>query len=426
MHLALDHFQEFPLAPHLAVAVSGGADSMACALLAAAWAAPRGVRLTALTVDHGLRTESAAEAAQVAVWMRERGISHHILTPPPQHHSNNLQENARQRRYDALAQWCRAHAVGCCLVAHHAQDQAETVALHTARGDTADGASGMSAVRRYRDVWFLRPLLATRRDRLRLYLQQQQAAWIEDPSNRNRQFARVRIREALAADPEALTDYLAQALVAGQERAARAKAVAEWASRCVGVHPAGYAEMNVSIWCGAPEALANQLLADTLTAIGGRTARPRRAETERLAAALRSSAPRRTLHGCMVEVLVDAVTLRISREAARVAPPIRLSGEGHTRWDDRFAVTYRLPEPESVTLGALAACPHRSQRLCGLPLSTPVAWNDHEVQALPSFLAEETPRIGDGWVQIRFDPAKPLAATPFWCLKEDLLLSNKD
>src|SRR5690349_18603269 len=69
----------FELAPRLAVGVSGGADSMALTLLAQAWAQARGGAVWALTVDHGLRPEAAAEARQVGAWLGARGIEHRIL-----------------------------------------------------------------------------------------------------------------------------------------------------------------------------------------------------------------------------------------------------------------------------------------------------------------------------------------------------------
>src|SRR5690606_9469224 len=110
--------------PHLAAAVSGGADSTALLLLAHQWASERGGRITTLTVDHGLRPEARAEAQSVARLCAERGIEHHILTCPP-FPGGATQEEAREARYGLLTGWCRERHALHLLLAHHRDDQAE-------------------------------------------------------------------------------------------------------------------------------------------------------------------------------------------------------------------------------------------------------------------------------------------------------------
>src|SRR5262249_10518462 len=98
----------FETRPHLAVAVSGGSDSLALTLLAAAWARRRGGAMTAITVDHGLRAEAGGEARQVGRWLRARGIAHRILRwRPTGAMPGGLQAAARAARYGLLADWCR-------------------------------------------------------------------------------------------------------------------------------------------------------------------------------------------------------------------------------------------------------------------------------------------------------------------------------
>jgi tRNA(Ile)-lysidine synthase len=299
----------------LAIALSGGADSMALALLADDFVRTRGGHIVTLTVDHGLRPESRAEAEQVAAWMAARGIAHHILTPPHLDHHKNMQESARTRRYDALADWCRAHDVLHCLLAHHAGDQAETVALMRARGDTADGASGMSALRNYRGVRFLRPLLGFEKEDLKKYLHAHAMTWVEDPSNQNPKFARVRMRGNLSANATERAALLTTARVEGEARTARDNALAEAAARLVVFHPTGRAELPIDSWRALPPALASQLIADLLTTIGGHTHRPRAHETVRLCAALHQAPSlRRTLHRCLLTV--KGGVLSITREPA--------------------------------------------------------------------------------------------------------------
>ena len=129
----------FEARPHLAVACSGGADSMALALLLHDWARSAGGSLTALTVDHRLRPESAAEAGRVAEWMRARGIAHEVLVRPDTPLTGNLQAEARRIRYALMSEWCRRRGVLHLALAHHLEDQAETLLLRLARGSGVDG-----------------------------------------------------------------------------------------------------------------------------------------------------------------------------------------------------------------------------------------------------------------------------------------------
>lgn len=284
---------------------------MALTLLADAWAEQHGGRITALTVDHGLRPNSTQEAQQVAGWMRARGIAHVILTPPMESDSNNMLEAARQRRYDALADWCKQNQVLHCLLAHQADDQRETVAIHTARGDTADGNSGMAAVRNYRGVRFLRPLLNHSKQELLAHLRAQDVAWVEDPTNSDLRFARARLRAQGAADLDP---------AAAQARHQREWALADAAMRCVALDLSGAAKLDLAIWRAMPVSVGTQLLADLVRTIGGKTTRPRRHETLRLADMLRGGKDCKcTLGGCLI-VKRDNDT-HISREKRLASEP---------------------------------------------------------------------------------------------------------
>lgn len=399
-------------APHLAIAVSGGADSMALTLLADQWARAHGTRITALTVDHALRAESRSEAEQVATWLRARGIEHHILTPAHTDASNNLQESARNWRYDALADFCRAHDILHCLIAHHAGDQRETIALHTARGDTADGASGMAAARNYRGVRFLRPLLGTEKSALTNYLHHHHAEWIDDPSNQNTDFARVRIRQQLASDVDVKIHLTATARHEGEARASREETCAQAALRCVTIHPAGFAELMRSTWQTLEPTLMSGLLADLLTTISGATHRPRASDTARLIDDLLTTTKKRTLHGC--EITTHGDKIRIAREFARVATPITLSGKGTMQWDDRFRIQYDLPAGTTLTLQALG----KHAAAFALPAATPSLWHLDALAFTPHIHEQCSNWLAGARATIGFAPAKPLAAAPFWWLKD--------
>jgi tRNA(Ile)-lysidine synthase len=183
--------------PFLAVAVSGGSDSMALALLLHDWCKKRKGRILALSVDHGLRPESTSECVEVARWMRAHRIEHRILRILAMPPGGNLQARARDARYEALIRACkREHAEALC-VAHHAEDQAETVMLQRHRGPSPVSSSGMPLIMWREDVKVVRPLLGVRKSLLRAYLLSRNQRWVEDPSNLSERYARNRLRHMM-------------------------------------------------------------------------------------------------------------------------------------------------------------------------------------------------------------------------------------
>jgi tRNA(Ile)-lysidine synthase len=213
-------------APAMAVAVSGGPDSMALLRLAADIAAEQGTRVYALTVDHGLRADAAAEAAwvaaQVAGWP---GVEHHVLTrPAPAADAARVMESAREDRYALMAEWCRARGIRHLLTAHHRDDQAETFLFRLAKGSGLDGLAGMRGVSDYDDALTLvRPLLAVGKAELVAVCDARGVPYVRDPSNVNMKFARSRLRAAmdiLAAEGLTAKRLAVTALRFGRARAA--------------------------------------------------------------------------------------------------------------------------------------------------------------------------------------------------------------
>lgn len=395
----------------LAVALSGGADSMALTLLAQRWATAHNVSLIALTVDHRLRPESSTEALQVAQWMHQHNITHHILTPDHISAPHNIQAAARQWRYDALSEYCRTHGIAHCLVAHTAGDNRETVEHALARGDTADGASGMAHVRMHRGVCFLRPLLEVERDTLETFLRRAGAHWVEDPSNRNMLFARVRNRQKLHTNPARVHELNGILADARRERTAREMRVSQAASKLVDIHPLGYATLDLSGWLALDTPIADQLIADILRCIDGGPYRPRGAEVLRLTDALRrGDIFRRTLHRC--ELSTKSGTLTIARELSRVAAPLALQETGIICWDKRFDLHYTLPHDMSLTLRALGHDGRKaSPRYAALPLASPSLWHLDKCVAVPHM---DTRALSGVHIALAFSPAKALDAAPFW------------
>lgn len=182
-------------APKLGVAVSGGPDSTALLLLAAAMLPGR---VEAATVDHGLRAESAGEAEDVARLCAQLGVPHATL--PVSLDPGNVQGEARRARYAALGAWAQKRKLGAVATAHHAEDQAETLIMRLNRASGVGGLAGVRARGRMPDVPVLlvRPLLAWRRAELVEIVAKAGVATADDPSNTDDRFDRARLRKALA------------------------------------------------------------------------------------------------------------------------------------------------------------------------------------------------------------------------------------
>ncbi len=179
----------------IALAVSGGADSMAMLVLARA-AFPG--QVIAATVNHGLRAEAADEAALVAAACAALDVPHATLAPLAPIAGSSVQKQAREARYAALTAWLSRENVPLLLTAHHADDQAETMLMRLNRASGTPGLSGIRAVCRRGDCLILRPLLRWRRHELRTVIGATGLAWAEDPSNTDPRHDRTRYRTFLA------------------------------------------------------------------------------------------------------------------------------------------------------------------------------------------------------------------------------------
>ena len=172
------------------LAVSGGPDSLALLLLAHELFPGR---IAAATVDHQLRPEAAAEASFVAGLCAERDIPHEILKPAIPIRGS-IQTVARKERYALLNDWMKRHEITWLATAHHADDQLETLVMRILRGS---GIEGMSAIRAKRGH-VIRPLLQIPKKALEEFVEASGISAVDDPSNRDQSFDRVRVRNALS------------------------------------------------------------------------------------------------------------------------------------------------------------------------------------------------------------------------------------
>lgn len=368
--------------PAIVLAVSGGPDSTALLQLVHGWAvqqkrAPES--LIAVTVDHGLRPESAAEAEAVARQARGLGIAHRTVRwagPAP---ATGLQAAARAARYRLLVEVAREKAAAfsgrvAIATAHTADDQAETLIMRLARGSGVDGLASIpprSAAPVAADdggdgmCVIVRPLLGVPRGRLLATLAASATPFADDPSNRDRRFERVRVREALAV-LEGL-GVTREALQRSARRLQSAREVLERAAddleaRAVTSIGSVVYDIDREALASASVETAVRVLRRVLARAGGAAPPADLGAIEAAAARLLAApdVPAFTLGGCIVETVRAAGTasgmVRIYREPDRDGglPRLEVAPGEAARWDERFEVAVGAESPGSVEVGPLA------------------------------------------------------------------------
>ena len=362
----------------LALAVSGGGDSMAMLHLAVA----AGLRPAVVTVDHGLRPEAAAEADMVGQVCAGYRLRHDTLLWRGWDHAGNLQNAARKARRRLIAEWAVAHGIGTIALAHTQDDVAETFLMRLARGAGVDGLAAMSPVWAERGVTWARPMLTMTRAELRLWLTGQSLTWAEDPSNENLRFDRIKARKALTTlGPLGLTAprlaEVAQHLA--EARLALDALADDWAERVL-AEAAGTVVIAPALW-RAPVETQRRLLQRVILWIAPAAYAPRGTQVSQLMQSLAANQPA-TLAGC--RFVTGPNGLRALREVKAAAPRV----PANALWDGRWRIIGDLPDGAEIgALGAegLAQCP--DWRQSGLPraglLAAPALWLHDRLIAAP-------------------------------------------
>ncbi|MBT5186833.1 MAG: tRNA lysidine(34) synthetase TilS [Kordiimonadaceae bacterium] len=333
---------------YIAVAVSGGGDSMALCLLLKAWCASEGINLTALTVDHGLRENSHTEAEQVGKWLAEVSIAHHILSWEGDKPTTNIQDEARKARYKLMGNWCVQNNVDYLCLAHHQDDQAETFLLRLFRGSGVDGLSAMEEKADFpvngNSINFpvlCRPLLDIAKSRLMANLKIWQQDWVEDPSNQNENFTRIKIRSLLKSSN---IDGLNSArLSLTSQRMRRVRSLLEdltekAESEYVSYHELGFATLQANFNEKLHEEISLRLLSKILQYTSGGQYAPRHNKLNSLYENLKQDTfSGQTLLGCIVFSLSKNEFI-FAREENSIDSRINVSDTELVLWDNRFFI----------------------------------------------------------------------------------------
>ena len=368
----------------IAVAVSGGGDSIALLHAFRRYTQQSGQLLFAVTVNHGLRPEASDEAQFVADFCADHDVPHQILRWKHKAETGNLQDQARRARYDLIARWARQNKIGHVAIGHTATDQAETFLMRLARESGIDGLSGMRHRWIEDGVQFHRPFLWHTREELREFLVRHDVPWIDDPSNDDLRFERVKARKAL--DVLAPLGITVETLLTvthhlTMERAVIQTAVLEAERKIMRLDRGDVLFDRKAFRFCQPE-LGRRLLVNALMWVSSSGYAPRTRSVERVLRTIRDGKPT-TLAGC--RILVRDNEIRISRELRAVRD---VHSSTRQLWDGRW----RLKGRHDKTLQVRALGPE-GLRQCtdwkeqGLPraslLATPAIWHGDTLIAAP-------------------------------------------
>ncbi len=383
----------------IALAVSGGGDSMAMLALAHNWTQLWGVHLHVVTVDHGLRAESTAEAEMVAKFCADLGWPHTTL----RWHwdgRGNVMDAARRARLDLIGGWLEPHFpdISHVLMAHTADDVTETFLLRLARGSGVEGLAAMRPRRRTPQGFdVIRPCLEMSRAELRQYARTLHVPWVEDPTNEDPSYDRSRARALLPALAELGLDAAKLELTAQRMRrashalTARAVQVAGQVAKDLGAGALGFERDR---FAAVERDTQMRLLAAACMWVSGADYRPRADGLEALLERVLAGGAG-TLCGALLDTKPDHI--RIFREPSAIElTPEPYSGP-HTKWDHRWRITGPVNPPENACIAPL-----------GDALSQIKDWRDSGLPR-PALLA--SPAIFEGKLLIS---APVLGLDPAW------------
>ncbi len=368
----------------LGIAVSGGGDSTALLHVLAHCFDPGQVEIFAATVDHGLRSESADEARQVAALAKTLGVQHETLKWQGWDGKGNLQDQARRARYRLLTEWAKSKSITILAVGHTADDQAETFLMRLIRSSGVTGLAAMATRRTQDGITIFRPLLGNTRAELRDYLRDNGIAWSDDPSNDDLRFDRIKARRALEIlEPLGLT---AQGLADVAHNMKQAREALDWysflAARETVAIVGGDVVLDMHKFRTLPDEIARRLLLRALMWISGAEYAPRRAPLNTALEAVRAGNPT-TLCGC--RILRQGGRIWICREYNAVR---RCHVRCDQIWDRRWRMSGGgFPGCELRPLGQRGLMMNPHWRETGSPnavlAASPSVWRGDDLVAAP-------------------------------------------
>lgn len=368
----------------MALAVSGGGDSMALAFLARSWR----THIMAFIVDHALRSESRQEALLTGQRLSQMGVPYRILTLEKLK-SGGLQEQAREARFAVLEQACQEIGASFLLLAHHQADQEETLWMRKEKKSGLEGMVGIAPRVSRRQLTLIRPFLPLRPERLKETLRQAGVKWCEDPSNQNRRFKRVQVRQDLTEnDRDLLRAEQSESIQRFQKMESHISRMLDGNMR---EHPEGWVSFSPHLLTDLAPDLSCFLLGRLIRRVGGESYLPSREALNRLVRKNEGS-----LGGVILRKRFSKDKIKdfiLYREFRNLGMFCR--ARNGILWDRRWL--YQGPDVPDRQIGALAE--YASVIKTGRDIPTdvlktvPALWHKNKLVALPDIVRGVSPEI---------------------------------
>ena len=374
------------------LAVSGGGDSIALLVLASKWAKINQKCIKVVTVNHNLRKEAKDEANFTNSFSQTLGLNHTILEWTKPHKRGNLQSEAAFARKKLISNWAKLNTIKTVLLAHSLDDQVETILMRLARGSGVDGLAGMNKSKFIFGIKWYRPLLNVTRIELRNFLKLKKVSWVEDPTNQDKKFLRVKSRDVITQLNQ--IGINTNLLINTSLRMQNAKQVlndvaAEATIKFIKLKKWGDLELNKDIFLYSRNDTILRILAGIICMISGNIYRPRYSELFNFAEALKKKKFKaRTLGGVLARSLNEQ-TIVLRREPSFPKFIFKIPSNNFT-WDNRWQVSIlnKLKNNEKVgPLGVkgllqIKKNSRKSKYEEGF-LSTPTLYSNEEVISCP-------------------------------------------
>ncbi|CAN1592965.1 tilS tRNA(Ile)-lysidine synthase [Candidatus Pelagibacterales bacterium] len=324
-----------------AIAVSGGSDSLALSVLAKLYSLENDNAFVSLIIDHKLRKESAEEARVTYKNLTQNKIKAKILTYQGEKFSSNIQKKARDLRYDLFHKYCAKNKIKFLILAHHQDDLIENFYIRLIRGSGIKGLTSLQNIFEYsKDFYLLRPLLNFNKQELLSVTKKSYSSWIEDPSNKNDKFLRVRIRKMQTKlqkegfDPKRIIKTIDNL---NTVKDSLDFYIFKSEKKYLNFYKEGYATLKSSIFNNEAQEVIFRVIIKAIHFVSGEYYPPRSDSLKGLMKnLLAKSFKSSTLGGCLIEKNKNIISFY--REDRNVAVETLNKTKQKTNWDDRFLV----------------------------------------------------------------------------------------
>ena len=355
-----------------------------------------------LVVDHGLRAESKQEAKFVKNEAKKIGFPTRILKWKGSKPNKRIQEEARNKRYSLLTNFCRENNINNLYLAHHLDDQIETFLFRMFRGSGLQGLTSFSSSYERNGLTLIRPLIDTPKSELISYARRKKINWVEDPSNENQKYDRVKLRKVLPLiykegfDKKVFLKSVKKLRLANQ---ALDQITKEFVLQYVIINKNISVFINQELFLTAPEDVQLRVLQNTIRIFSGeRYYSPNYLKILNLMNWARNdnNISAKTLGGTIFRKRKGGLILYKEVKKLNDIKPIKLSKSKYKAWDNRFLIKINKSVKGEISyLGNEGVKILKSKKILGkkgfngIPLtalySIPAMWDGKRLISAPFF-----------------------------------------